>query len=165
MELIVDILACLGLVTVILVHDIMLCDLIYDVVHGIYPTLDMLYLTRDILHRHLACYTWYMIYDTGTRYLHRYSVFIPTLGMLHLIYDLWHRYSVFTPVLSIYTGIWHVTLDRWYMTPVLGICNAPIPQVRGRYGDVHTRDENNLTRTLSLCTGNHLHSYKGSSRK
>ena len=43
--------------------------------------------------------------------------------------------------------------------------NAPIRQVRGRYGDVHTRGENNLTRTLSLSTGNHLHRHNGSSRK
>ena len=40
-------------------------------------------------------------FDTGTRYLHRYSVFTPTLGMLHLIYYLWLRHSVFTPALDI----------------------------------------------------------------
>ena len=43
-----DMLACLVLGTVNSVHDIMLCKLIYDVALGIYPTLDMLYLTRDI---------------------------------------------------------------------------------------------------------------------
>ena len=42
-----------------------------------------------------------MIYDTGTQYL--------------------HRYSVFTPVLGIYTDTWHVTLDIWFMTPAHGI--------------------------------------------
>ena len=73
------------------------------------------------LHRHLACYTWYMIYDTGTQYLYRHSVFTPTIGMLHLIYDLWHQHSVFTPVLSIYTDTWHVTLNMLFMTPTLGI--------------------------------------------
>ena len=36
-------------------------------------------------------------------------------------------------------------------------CNAPIPRIRGRYGDVHTRGENNLTRTLSLSTVQYLH--------
>jgi len=58
---------------------------------------------------------------TGTRYLHWYPVFTPTLGKLHLIYDLWHRYSVFTPVPSIYTETWHVTLDIWFMTLTLSI--------------------------------------------
>ena len=42
------ILACLALVIVVLIHDIMLCELIYDVALDIYPTLYMLYLTRDI---------------------------------------------------------------------------------------------------------------------
>jgi len=35
---------------------------------------------------------------------------------------------------------------------VLSSYNAPIPQVPGRYDDIHTRGENNLTRTLSLST-------------
>ena len=35
-------------------------------------------------------------------------------------------------------------------------CNAPILKIRRRYGDVHTRGENNLMHTLSLSTGNHL---------
>ena len=44
-------------------------------------------------------------------------------------------------------------------------CNAPIPRIRRRYGDVHMRGENTLTRTLSLSTGHNLHIHKGSSRK
>ena len=48
---------------------------------------------------------------------------------------------------------------------VLILCNAPIPRVRGRYGDVHTRGENNLTRTLSLSTGHNLNIHRSSSRK
>ena len=44
-------------------------------------------------------------------------------------------------------------------------CNAPIPRIRRRYGDVHTRGENTLTRTLSLSTRHNLHIHKGSSRK
>jgi len=44
-------------------------------------------------------------------------------------------------------------------------CNAPIPQVRGRYGDVHTQGENTLARTLRLSTGNSLHIHKSSSIK
>jgi len=61
-----DMLACLALVTVSLIHDIMLCELLYDVVLGIYPTLDMLCLIYGL---------W-----------HRYSAFTPAPGMLHLIY-------------------------------------------------------------------------------
>ena len=70
-----------------------------------------IYTGTQYLHRHLACYTWYMIYDTDTRYLHRHSVFTPTLGMLHLIYDLWHWHSVFTPALD----IWNLSHSTWYL--------------------------------------------------
>ena len=44
-------------------------------------------------------------------------------------------------------------------------CNAPVPQVQGRYGDVHTRGENTLTRTLSLSTVQYLHIDMRSSMK
>ena len=44
-------------------------------------------------------------------------------------------------------------------------CNAPIPQVWGRYGDVHTRGENTLARTLSLSTVHYLHIIMSSSMK
>ena len=80
-----------------------------------------IYTGTQYLHRHLACYTWYMIYDTGTRYLHRHSVLTPTLAMLYL-----------TPVLPCY--IWHMIpnidtchaiFDTWYMTPVFGMLYLP----------------------------------------
>ena len=72
-----------------------------------------IYTGTQYLHRHLACYTWYMNYDSGTRYLH------------------WH--SVFTPALGIYTDTWHVILDIWFMTPALGIYTGtwyliPVPR-------------------------------------
>ena len=41
----------------------------------------------------------------------------------------------------------------WYETLVIS-CKAPIPRIRRRHGDVHTRGENTLTRTLSLSTVN-----------
>ena len=47
----------------------------------------------------------------------------------------------------------------------LSQCNAPIPRIRRRYDDVHTRGENTLTSTLSLSTGQGLHIHKSSSRK
>ena len=50
-----------------------------------------------------------------------YSVFTPTLGMLHLIYDLWHRHSVFTLAHGIYIGTCHTIFDTWYLTPVLAM--------------------------------------------
>ena len=72
------------------------------------------------------------------RYLHRHTVFTPTLGMLHLIYDLWHRHSVFTLVLSIYIdlGMLHLIYDLWLrhsvFTLALGIYTStwylkPVP--------------------------------------
>ena len=39
----------------------------------------------------------------------------------------------------------------------LNLCNAPILRIQRRYGDVHTRGENMLTRTLSLSTVHNLH--------
>ena len=45
----------------------------------------------------------------------------PMFTMLHLTREIWHRHSVFTLVLSIYTDIWHITLDKLFMTPALGI--------------------------------------------
>ena len=42
-------------------------------------------------------------------------------------------------------------------------CNAPLPRIRRRYGDVHTRGENTLPRTLSLSTVHSLHIYMSSS--
>ena len=106
--------------------------LIYDLWHrqSVFTPVLGIYTGTQYLHRHLACYTWYMIYDTSTRYLHRYSVFTPALGMLHLIHDIWHRYSVFTPALGTYTnpchaifdtGIFHAIFDIWYLTSILAM--------------------------------------------
>jgi len=38
-------------------------------------------------------------------------------------------------------------------------CNAPLAQVRGRYGDVHTQGGKPHVRTLSLSTVNNLRRY------
>ena len=57
---------------------------------------------------------------TGTRYLHRYLVFTPILGKLHLIYELWLRHSVFTLTLGIYTGTWYI----WHLLLTPGIWHA-----------------------------------------
>ena len=74
--------------------------------------LDMLYLTRDIWHRHLICYTWHLIHDTW--YL------TPVLDMLYLIPDprpdTWHLRSD-TGTRHVIT--WHLIPDTWCLTPVL----------------------------------------------
>ena len=70
----------------------------------------------SIFTRHLTCCTWYMIYDSGTRYLHRHSVFTSTLDILYLIYDLWHWHSVLTPALGIYIGTWYLDTSIWHMS-------------------------------------------------
>ena len=62
----------------------------------------------SVFTRPWTCYTWHLTSDTGTRYLHRYSVFTLALGMLHLIYDLWHRHSIFTLAPGIYTSTWYL---------------------------------------------------------
>ena len=102
---------CLTLATVIFSTDSLLYDLIYNIALGIYPTLNMLYLTRDIWHRHLTCYTWYMIYDTalgiytGTWYV-ILDFWCTVLDIRHqnLICHTWHL--ILTP------GIWHAFM--WY---------------------------------------------------
>ena len=95
----------------VLVHDTMLCELIYVVVLGIYTGTRYwhrhsvftpahgIYTGTQYLHRHLACYTWYMIYDSGTRYLHCHSVFTPAL-------DIWNMSH----------GTWYLDTDTWYMS-------------------------------------------------
>ena len=67
----------------------------------------------SVFTRHLTCYTWYMVYDTGTRYWHRHSVFTPTLDMLYLIPDPRH--------LILDTSTWYMSYlpldpDPRYMT-------------------------------------------------
>ena len=67
----------------------------------------------SVFTRHLTCYTWYMIYDTGTRYLH-----------WHLIYYIWyliHGTRYLTPALDMLYLIpdpRHLILDTgtWYMS-------------------------------------------------
>ena len=85
--------------------------------------------------------TWYPATQVNicccTQYLHRYSVFTPTLGMLHLIYDLWLRHSVFTLAHGIYTGTCHAIFDTWYPTPVLAMLHLSL-DIRHRYLICHT---------------------------
>jgi len=113
------------------------------------PIFAMLHLTRDIwhrhsvftpvlgiytgtqyLHRHLACYTWYVIYDSGTWYLHWHSIYRPGTWYVildtctwHTVYDMlscgtntltWHRDSwpdTTTPDTCI---IWHIHDYHFY---------------------------------------------------
>ena len=87
------ILTCLALATIVLVYDTVLCEIIFDL--------------YSIFTRHLTCYTWCMIYDTGTRYLH------PAFNMLYLIPDPRH--------LILDTNTWYMSYlspdpDPRYMT-------------------------------------------------
>ena len=54
-------------------------------------------------HRHLTCYTWHAIYDTGTRY-----VILDTWSTTR---DIWHRHLI--------CCTWYLIHDTWYLTPVL----------------------------------------------
>jgi len=111
------------------------------------------------LHRHLTCYTWYMIYDTGARYLHRYLTcyiwhMIPDTGTCHAIFDTWHP----TPVLAMLclthdtrhrylpcyichmtpdTGTCHAIFDTWYPRPVLAMLYSTL-DIRHWYLICHT---------------------------
>jgi len=94
------------------------------------PVLAMIYLTHDIWHRYLPCYTWHLIYDTGTCHAIFDTWYLtPVLAMLYLTHDIWHRYlpcCIWHMISD--TGTWHVitwpdsvTLD-WillHLTPVL----------------------------------------------
>ena len=65
------------------------------------PVLTMLYLSLDIRHRYLPCYTYHLISDTAT-------------------YHIWHRYlPCYTYHLIFDTGTCHAILITWYLTPVL----------------------------------------------
>ena len=82
---------------------------------------------------------------------------------------------------AILMDTWHVTLQgievyqnrmgegsRFTTSLSLSLSHSVTPRsrrLRRRYGDVHTRGENTLTRTLSLSTGHSLHIHKSSSRK
>ena len=106
-----DMLACLALVTVNLIHDIMLCELIYYVALGILP--DPGHVMLDIRFMTLT-------YGNYT-----------TPGMLHQIYDFWHRHLVFTPAhdiwhryLPCYIWHWYLPCYMWYVIPDTGTCHA-----------------------------------------
>jgi len=98
-----------------MIPDIWFCDFHW---HINYLTLIRIYLTLDIWHRHLICYTWHLI--SGTWYL------TPTLDMLYLTPDLWHLISdtctwyvildTWSLALVIWHRHWYVTLDTWYLT-------------------------------------------------
>jgi len=143
-------LACLVLNTENLIHDIMLCKWIYDVALGIYPTLDMLCLIRDLGYRHLACYTRDVIFITGTWYLHRYTIVDTDIAMLYLtptsfmlylvlihdmlyvICDTWYWYLPYyvwhmipgsdTCLATLTTWHWTLILDTWRLFLTYGIC-------------------------------------------
>ena len=70
----------------------------------IYDT-DTRYLHRHmVITRHLACYTWYMIYDSGTRYLHWHGIYTGTWYLKPV-----PRHLIFRP------GTWYMS----YLTPDL----------------------------------------------
>ena len=76
-----DILICLILSIVIFstwLHAIFDTDICHAVLDPwlLTPALSI-YTGTQYLHRHLACYTWYVIYDSGTWYLHRHSIYRP----------------------------------------------------------------------------------------
>ena len=123
---------------------------------------------------HVTLDIWFMtpalgIY-TGTRYLHRYLVFTPILGKLHLIYELWLRHSVFTLVLSICTGTWYlkpvprhlifrhrysiyVILDTWSWYPVYDMLSCGTSTLTWHC------DPWPDTTTLDTCIIWHIHDY------
>ena len=72
----------------------------------------------SVFTRHLTCYTWCMIYGTGTWYI-IFDTWSTTLDMLYLIPDPQHL--ILTPVLDIChtcyliltPGIWHMLTLTW----------------------------------------------------
>ena len=93
--------------------------------------LTMLYLTHDIRHRYLSCYTYYLISDTGIchtilntwyRYLHRHMIY--NTDTCHAIPDpdIWHRYlPCYIWHMIPNTDTCHAIFDTWYLTPVLAM--------------------------------------------
>jgi len=137
-----DMLACLVLITVNLIQNIMLCKLIYDAALGIYPTLYMLCLIysnyTDIWH--VTPDIWLMspalgIY-TCTQYLTPISFMLYLklmFAMLYVICDTWYWYLPYY--------IWHVipdldtclaTLITWPWTPILDMSYLT-PAIDTRY--------------------------------
>ena len=106
------------------VLDMLLLDTWYLTLDIRHRYLTCYYLTPDtyIWHRHLTCYTWYLISDTGTWYVITWHLILDTwyptlvLDMFYLTPHTWHLISD--------TGTWHVItwhriLDTWYLIPVL----------------------------------------------
>ena len=83
------------------IFDTGICHAIFDtcICHAIFDT----------------CCTWHVTSDTGTQYLHRYSVFTPTLDTWSTALDIRHRYLIcHTWHLILTPGIWHMLTLSWY---------------------------------------------------
>ena len=92
----------------------------------------MLYLTFDIWHRYLPCYTWHLIYDTATCHAILDTWYItPVLDMLYLTPNTWHLYYMAYSWLSLFRGLGMIIIllpDIWYSwTPVLLNSCTPEP--------------------------------------
>jgi len=85
------------------------------------PVFAMLYLSLDIRHRYLPCYTYHLISDTGTYHAILITWYpTPIFAMLHLSLDIRYRYLLcYTYHLIPNTGTCHAILITWYLTPVL----------------------------------------------
>ena len=85
------------------ISDTGTCHTILDIWY-LTPVLAMLYLTLDIWHRYLSCYTWHLIYDTGACHA--------ILDISYMTLDIWPRYlPCYTWHLISDTSTWHVILD------------------------------------------------------
>ena len=75
------------------------------------PVLAMLYLTLDIWHRYLSCYTWPLISDTGTCHA-IFDTWYPTpvLVMLYLTLDIRHRYLTCYHSPDMLSHTWHAII-------------------------------------------------------
>ena len=96
------------------IFDTDICHAVLDLWH-LTPVLGI-YTGTQYLHRHLACYTWYNIYDSGTRYLHWHSIYRPGTWYVtctwHMVYDM----------LSCGTNTWTWHHDSWPDTTTPDAC-------------------------------------------
>ena len=122
----IPIIAMLYLTPVFAMLDTGICHAIFDTsnCHTIFDTdichavLDLWHLTpvlgiytgTQYLHRHLACYTWYVIYDSGTWYLHRHSIYRPGTWYVIFVTCTWH---IVYDMLSCGTNTWTWHFDPW----------------------------------------------------
>ena len=98
------------------------------------PTLDMLYLTRDIEHRYLICHTWHLILTPDIWHMliltwHAFTWYKHIdLILWHLTgyYYTWHLYYMAYSWLSLFRGLGMIIIllsDLWYswtlVSPVL----------------------------------------------